>query len=75
MKLDRRAIQTLLALDDDQLRAVIRSFAAKSGVSADALPLSQSDLASIRKALQMATDEDIAQAVRQLGLTGGNPHG
>ena len=76
MKLDRRAIQALLALDDDQLRAVIRGFAAKSGVSANTLQLTQSDMASIRKALQTATEEDIAQAVRQLGLTGGGtPHG
>ena len=76
MKLDRNAIHALLALDDDQLRAIIRGLAARSGASPDALHITQSDLAAVRQALRSATDEDIAQAMRRLGLTGGgNPHG
>jgi hypothetical protein len=76
MKLDRNAVNALLALDDDQLRAVIRGLAARSGVTAEALRISEHDIASIRQALRTATDEDIAQAARQLGLTeGGNRHG
>lgn len=76
MKLDRNAVNALLALDDDQLRAVIRGLAARSGVTTEALRISEHDIASIRQALRTATDEDIAQAARQLGLTeGGNRHG
>jgi len=64
MKLDRNAVNTLLSLDDDQLRAVIRGLAARSGVSMDALHISENDIAGIRRALRMATDEDIARFVR-----------
>ena len=61
MKLDRNAVSTLLSLDDDQLRAVIRGLAARSGVSMDALHISENDIAGIRRALRMATDEDIGK--------------
>ena len=76
MKLDRNAVNALLALDDDQLRAVIRGMAARSGLSADMLRMSENDVSSIRHALRMATDEDIARVARQLGMTeGGDRHG
>lgn len=76
MKLDRNAVNALLALDDDQLRAVIRGLAVRSGVAADTLRISEHDVASIRLALRTATDEDIERAARQLGLTeGGSRHG
>lgn len=71
MKLDRRAIQALMMLDDDQLRAVIRGFAARSGVDAATLSLTDRDLANVRRALSQATEEDIGRVARQLGLQGG----
>jgi len=71
MKLDRNAVNTLLSLDDDQLRAVIRGLAARSGVSMDALHISENDIAGIRRALRMATDEDIARFAQQLGMQNG----
>lgn len=71
MKLDRRAIQALVMLDDDRLRAVIRSFAARSGVDASTLSLTDRDLANLRHALSQATEEDIGRVARQFGLQGG----
>ena len=71
MKLDRNAVNTLLSLDDDQLRAVIRGLAARSGVSMDALHISENDIAGIRRALRMATDEDIARVAQQVGMQNG----
>ena len=44
MKLDRNAVNALLALDDDQLRAVIRGLAARSGAATDMLRISQETL-------------------------------
>ena len=76
MKLDRNAVNALLALDDDQLRAIIRGLAARSGMPTNMLKMTESDVASIRRALRTATDEDIERVARQLGLTGGgNRHG
>lgn len=71
MKLDKNTIATLLALDDEQLKAVIRGLAARSGVDLGTLNISEQDIAGVRRALSMATDEDIARAARQLGLQGG----
>lgn len=71
MKLDRNAINALLALEDEQLKAVIRSLAARSGVNLGSGNISEADIASLRRALRMATDEDIARAAAQLGLQGG----
>ena len=71
MKLDRNAIQALLSLNDEQLKAVIRGFAARSGVDLSSLRISENDIASVRRALSMATDEDIARITQQLGRQGG----
>lgn len=67
MKLDRNAVRTLLALDDEQLKMMIRNLAARAGVDLSLLNISENDVASIRRALSMATDEDIARAAEQLG--------
>ncbi len=71
MKLDRNAVNALLSLDDEQLKAVIRGLAARSGVDLGAFHISEGDIASVRRALSMATDEDISRAARQLGMQDG----
>ena len=71
MKLDRNAINALLALDDEQLKAIIRGLAARSGVDLGGLNISEQDIAGVRQALRTATDEDIARALRQMGLGNG----
>lgn len=71
MKLDRNSINALLALDDEQLKAIIRGLAARSGVDLGSLNISEQDIAGVRQALRAATDEDIARAVQQLGLGNG----
>ena len=71
MKADRNAIQALLMMNDEQLKSVIRSLAARSGVDLSTLHISDTDIAQVRQALRTATDEDIARAMRQFGLSGG----
>jgi hypothetical protein len=71
MKADRNAIHALLMMSDEQLKTVIRSLAARSGVDLGALRITDADIAQVRQALRTATDEDIARAMRQFGLSGG----
>lgn len=66
MQLDRRALERLLTLNDAQLKGVIESLAAESGLDLGNFGISQNDIASIRKALSGATDEDIKKAAEQL---------
>ena len=72
MKLDRNAVNMLLSMDDEQLKAVIRSLAVRAGVDLSALNISENDIAGVRRALAMATDEDIARAAEQLEARGEN---
>ena len=71
MKLDRNAVNVLLTMDDEQLKAIIRTLAARSGVTMAPDAISTKDIADIRGALRTATDEDLARLAGQLGLTGG----
>lgn len=66
MKLDKQAIQRLLALNDQQLSAVIRRLAGDNGIDLSGISIRPDDIAGVRLALQMATDEDIANAAAQI---------
>ncbi len=71
MKWDKNAVNALLGMSDDRLRLVIRTLAARAGVDAASLPLTQSELAALRQALGSATEEDITRLAAQFGLQGG----
>lgn len=70
MKLDKEAVARLLALNDAQLQAVIVKLAGENGIDLGGISIRPSDIASVRRALSMATDEDIARAAQQLGQLG-----
>ena len=70
MKLDKEAVARLLSLNDAQLEAVIVRLAGENGIDLGGLTIRPSDIASVRRALSMATDEDIARAAQQLGQLG-----
>lgn len=70
MKLDKEAVARLLALNDAQLQAVIVKLAGENGIDLGGISIRPSDMASVRRALSMATDEDIARAAQQLGQLG-----
>ena len=61
MKLDKRMINRLLSLDDEQLGNVIKSSAAESGIDPAALGLNPENVQSIRAVLGMARQEDLQQ--------------
>ncbi|MBE6627945.1 MAG: hypothetical protein E7629_03370 [Ruminococcaceae bacterium] len=61
MKLDKRMVNRLLTLDDEQLGNVIKSIAAESGIDPAALGLNPNSIESIRAALGMAREEDLKQ--------------
>ena len=66
MKLDKRAIQRLLALNDAQLQAVILQLAGENGIDLSGFSIRPNDIAGVRRALEMASDEDIALAAEQI---------
>lgn len=66
MTLDRNAVEKLLALNDRQLMLVIKKLTAEAGLDPSLIQLNASNIAALRAALSMATDEDLARASEQL---------
>ncbi len=66
MKLDRNAVERLLALNDRQLEAVIRRLAGDYGIDLSHVGICADNMAAVRQALRMATDEDLTRAAEQL---------
>lgn len=66
MQLDKKALERLLSLNDEQLKNVIRSLGENAGLDLGSFQISADDVGSIRHALSHATDEDIARASEQL---------
>ncbi len=62
MILDKNSVELLLRLGDDQLISVIKRLAASAGVDVSTLQITPTQLAGIRQALSIATDEDLRQA-------------
>jgi hypothetical protein len=61
MKLDKRMVNRLLSMNDEQLGNVIKSIAAESGIDPSVLGLNPDNIQSIRQALGMASQEDLQQ--------------
>ncbi len=61
MQMDRKQLDRLLRLSDDQLRAVLGRLLASYGVDVSRVPLDTLDIGALRALLQNATDEDIAR--------------
>lgn len=77
MTLDRNAVERLLALNDKQLAIVIKKLTAEAGIDPGALQINASNIAALRAALSMATDEDLKRASEQIARMqrGGDHHG
>ena len=72
MQLDKKSLDRLLRLNDDQLRAVLGKLLAEYGVDVSRVPLQQMDMTALRAVLSAATDEDIT---RFMQMFGGGPGG
>ncbi len=72
MQLDKKSLDRLLKLNDDQLRGVLGKLLAEYGVDVSRLPLAQMDMTALRGVLAAATEEDISRFAQMLG---GSPHG
>ena len=71
MQLDKKSIDRLLKLNDNQLRAVIGKLLTEYGVDVSRVPLATLDMSALRAVLQMAGEENIASLLQALG--GGQP--
>lgn len=70
MQIDRNAINRLTSLDDDRLKAVLNRLAHNSGIDLSHFNISAEDMASIRRILNMATDEDLKKITEKFNSMG-----
>lgn len=76
MKIDKKSLDRLVKLNDDQLRRVLAGLLSEYGIDPSTVPLAQFDMGKLRAVLQTATEEDIERLMAALGGTsGGNRHG
>ncbi len=68
MQLDKKNLDRLLRLNDEQLRGVLGKLLAEYGVDVSRVPLAQMDMGALRAVLQTATDEDIARFTQMFGV-------
>ena len=66
MKLDRKALNRLLSLNDAQLRAVVNKLANEYHVDISKLSVKEGDMEGLRRALRTATDEELLSLTRNL---------
>ena len=59
MPLDKKQIDRLLRLNDDQLRAVLEKLLASYGVDVSRVPLATLDVGALRGLLQNASEQDV----------------
>ena len=59
MQLDKRMLDRLLTMNDEQLAEVIRGIASEAGIDPAQLGLNPDNVQSIRQALGSASDADI----------------
>ena len=65
MQIDKKQLERLLMLNDRQLSLIITKLAAESGIDPATLNMNLNDIASIRRALSGATEEDLKNIVSQ----------
>ncbi len=71
-QIDRKTLERLLDLNDDQLRFIISKAAATTGADLSGFNISPDDIAGARRTLANATDEDLTRLSEQLVNPGNN---
>lgn len=68
--MDKKTLDRLLNLSDDQLRLLLGRLLSEYGVDPSVVPLERMDIGKLREVLRGATDEDIGRFMQLLGATG-----
>lgn len=71
MQLDKKSLDRLLTLNDDQLRMVMRGLLKEYGINPSTVPLEQFDMGKLRAVLANATEADLQRFMTMLSGSGG----
>ena len=62
MKIDKEKLNQIASLPDESLWQIIRALGVSSGIDLSGVSVSREQIAKIRSALDVVTDDDIARA-------------
>ena len=62
MKIDKEKLNQIASLPDESLWQIIRALGVSSGIDLSGVSVSREQIAKIRSALSVVTDDDIARA-------------
>lgn len=66
MQFDEKAVERLLSLSDRQLEDLIRTIGGENGIDLSTFRITETDAASIRRALRSFTASDLERASAEL---------
>ena len=66
MQLDRNALNKMLSLNDRQLQLLIQKLTSEYGLDLSKFQVREGDIASLRRAIQHASDEELLALTKQL---------
>ncbi len=75
MQLDKKNLDRMLRLSDDQLRGVLGKLLASYGVDVSRVPLDRMDIGALRAVLSAATEEDLVRLTQMLGMSSPSDRG
>ena len=67
MNFDKKSLDKLRTLSDEELVKVIKDIAKEGGINPDTLKIGKSDILKIRMFLSMAGEDDIANLISKFG--------
>ena len=67
MNFDKKSINKLLALNDEELIKVIKDIAKEGGINSESLRIGKSDILKIRMFLSMASEDDLTNLISKFG--------
>ena len=67
MNFDKKSLDKLRTLSDEELVKVLKDIAKEGGINPDTLKIGKSDILKIRMFLSMAGEDDIANLISKFG--------
>jgi hypothetical protein len=67
MNFDKKSLSKLLTLSDEEMTRVLKDIAKEAGIEPETLKIGKAEIVKLRAFLSMASDDEIARLIAQLG--------
>lgn len=67
MNFDKKSLNKLLSLSDEELIKILKDIAKESGINTSELKIGKSEIMKIRMFLSVATEDDVTRLISKFG--------